>query len=57
MKKFRCGDLVPGCAMTFSGSTEEILAAVGSHARHDHGMTEVSPELVAQVRGAITPVA
>jgi predicted small metal-binding protein len=54
MKKFRCGDLMPGCAKTFAGSTEEILAAVAHHARHDHGVTEVTSELADAVRGSMT---
>ncbi len=56
MKQFRCGDLIPGCAAAFTGTTDDILAAVGTHARDAHGLAEVSPELVAQVRGAATPV-
>ena len=56
MKKFRCGDLVPGCAATFAGTTEEILAAVATHAHHDHGIAEVTPELAAAVRGNLTAV-
>jgi predicted small metal-binding protein len=54
MKKFRCGDLIPGCAATFAGSTEEILAAVAGHARRDHGVTEVTSELADAVRGSMT---
>jgi predicted small metal-binding protein len=56
MKKFRCGDLMPGCAATFAGSTEEVLAAVATHARHDHGL-DVTPDLAAAVRGAMTVAA
>ncbi|HEU4676971.1 MAG: DUF1059 domain-containing protein [Motilibacteraceae bacterium] len=53
MKKFRCGDVVPGCAATFSGTEDAILADVAAHAAHDHGLLEVPAELVAQVRGAM----
>ena len=53
MKKFRCGDLMPGCTAQFSGTEEDILAAVGAHAHRDHGLTEVSPELVDAVRGKL----
>ena len=56
MKQFRCGDLMPGCGAVFTGTADEILAAVGAHARDGHGVTQVTPDLVAQVRGAITPV-
>jgi predicted small metal-binding protein len=50
MKRFRCGDVVPGCDAEFTGHEDEILAAVGAHARSAHGMTEVGPDLVAAVR-------
>ena len=53
MKKFRCGDLIPGCAATFAGSAEEILGAVATHARDDHGLAGVSPELADAVRGKL----
>lgn len=53
MKAFRCGDVVPGCARSFSGTEDEILAAVAQHAQHDHGLSEIPDELVAQVRAAI----
>lgn len=56
MKQFRCGDVVPGCTSAFTGTEDEILAGVAQHAREDHGLAEVSPELVAAVRGAIRPV-
>jgi predicted small metal-binding protein len=56
MKTFRCGDLIPGCAVTFTGTEQEILAGVGTHAHRDHGLSEVTPELVDAVRGALVPL-
>lgn len=53
MKKFRCGDVVPGCTHAFEGSLDEILVAVSAHARTDHGLVDVPVELVAQVRRAV----
>jgi predicted small metal-binding protein len=53
MKKFRCGDVVPGCTRAFTGSVDEILLAVSGHARTDHGLVEVPAELVVQVRSAM----
>jgi predicted small metal-binding protein len=51
MKQFSCGDVVPTCTRTFVAPTdEEILAAVAAHARDDHGLTDIPPELVDQVR-------
>lgn len=55
MKEFRCGELVPGCAATFHGeSDEEILEQVAGHARQDHGMDEVPPEVVDEIRAVIS---
>ncbi len=51
MKSFACGDVVPGCAATFLGpDVDTILGLVATHAGHDHGLAEVPPELVTQVR-------
>lgn len=54
-KHIACGDVVPGCTFTASADTEEaLLKQVVAHAAHDHGVTEVTPELAAKVRAAIT---
>lgn len=53
MKRFRCGDVVPGCTASFAGTEDEILGQVAAHAAHDHGISEVTPELVGAVRGAM----
>ncbi len=53
-KHLQCGDVVDGCKAKFTaGSEEEILKQVAAHAAQAHGVTEVSPELVAKVRSAI----
>lgn len=53
-KHIACGDVVPGCAFTASAATEEeLVRKVVEHAAKDHGVTEVSPELAAQVKAAI----
>ncbi|MDZ7726866.1 MAG: DUF1059 domain-containing protein [Dehalococcoidia bacterium] len=58
MKEFACGDVMPGCDAKFRFATEEeILQAVGVHAREDHGISEVPNEVVEQVRSAIRVVA
>lgn len=57
MKKFACGDVVPGCEATWVCSEEDdILSKVATHASVDHGLVEVSPELVAAVRANIVTV-
>lgn len=54
MKRFSCGDVVPGCKTVFYGKTEaDILSQVAAHARRDHGMTEVPSEVADQVRAKI----
>lgn len=54
MKRFSCGDVVPGCKARFEGEDEDaILSQVARHAAHDHGMDHVPPEVVQQVRDHI----
>jgi predicted small metal-binding protein len=54
MKRFSCGDVVPGCKARFEGEDEDaILRQVAHHAAHDHGMDQVPPEVVQQVRDHI----
>ena len=57
MKHFRCGDVVPGCGETFTGTEDDVMTQVGAHAASDHGITEVGPELVDAVRTHMTSVA
>jgi predicted small metal-binding protein len=55
MKKFACGDVVPGCDGVVTGETEDdVLAAAATHAAAAHGMTEVPGEVVAAIRAGIT---
>ena len=47
--------LVPGCYATFQGeSDEEILRQVVVHAREQHGMDQVPPDVVNEIRAEIT---
>ena len=47
-------EIVPDCTFTASAATEEeLLKKVVDHAAHDHGITEVTPELAAKVKAAI----
>ena len=53
-KHIACSAVVPGCSFTASAATEdELMQKVAEHAAAAHGVTEVSPELAAQVRAAI----
>jgi predicted small metal-binding protein len=53
MKAFACGDVVPGCTLSFTGPDDDtVLRQVAAHAVADHGVASVPAELVAQVRAA-----
>jgi predicted small metal-binding protein len=53
-KRIACADIVPDCPFTASAATEEeLLQKVVAHAAHDHGVTEITPELAAKVKAAI----
>ncbi len=57
MKAFTCGAVVPGCTATFEGESEDALfAQIAEHARSEHGIEQVTPELVAEVRRHIHTV-
>ena len=45
--KLSCGDAMPGCSARFEeDSREQILEQVTKHARNDHGVTDVTPEML-----------
>ena len=49
-----CGDVITGCSAVLSGPTEsELLQQVADHAEADHGITEITPEVLDAVRSAI----
>ena len=53
-KYIACAEIVPDCPFTASAATEEeLLKQVVAHAAHDHGITEVTPELATKVKAAI----
>lgn len=53
-KEIRCRDVGVDCDWVASGETEEeIMKKAGEHAKKDHGMNEIPPELVQKVREAI----
>jgi predicted small metal-binding protein len=54
MKRFSCGEVVPGCDATFEAPDEEgILRQVLVHAREAHGMDEVPPDVTDKVVAGI----
>jgi predicted small metal-binding protein len=55
MKEFKCAVLVPDCWAAFEGETDaEILEQVAVHAREEHGMDDLPPEIAAKIRAAIS---
>jgi predicted small metal-binding protein len=54
MKYIRCRDVGVDCDFEARGATtEEVLAQCAQHAKTDHGMDEIPPELAEKVRAAI----
>ena len=53
-KVIRCRTVGVDCDFEARGeSTEEVLRKCAEHARADHGMNEIPPELMAKVQAAI----
>lgn len=53
-KVLHCNDLIPGCPFKAHGDTEqEVLTQAAAHVKAAHNIQKLSPEFVAQVRGAI----
>jgi predicted small metal-binding protein len=51
-----CGDAVPGCSARFEDeSRDRILEQVVAHARNDHGVTDVTPEMLEAIGANIVP--
>jgi predicted small metal-binding protein len=54
MFKLACGDVMPGCAARFENSDRAaMLAEVAGHAASAHGISEITPEVLAAVEGKI----
>lgn len=57
VKRFNCGEVVAGCTWTAQGEADEALfEQITAHARDEHGMDEVPPEIVDVIRGKIREV-
>lgn len=55
MKTFACGDVIPGCGARFSAADEDGIFSRAGHAAVDHGVSDITPELVQAVRDRIVP--
>ncbi|HET9088330.1 MAG TPA: DUF1059 domain-containing protein [Acidobacteriaceae bacterium] len=53
-KVLKCGDLNPGCKFEARGENEmEVLGAAAEHARTQHGMNTIPPEVISKARTLI----
>ncbi len=53
-KEIRCGDLMPGCSFVAEGQdVAEVMAKGAEHAKKDHGMATIPPEMIQKVQGLI----
>lgn len=53
-KILRCSDLNPHCAAILRAETEdELLRKAALHALTEHGMTQIPPEVLECIKGAI----
>lgn len=54
MFKLACGDVMPGCAARFESSDRDaLMSQVAAHAARDHGITDLTPEVVAAVESKL----
>ena len=54
MKELFCGSIVPGCDWHGRAETEaELLRKAAEHARTAHGIEQISPDLLANIRSKI----
>ena len=52
--KLACGDVMPGCASRFENDSKDALMNdVAMHAKADHGITEITPEIASAVESKI----
>ena len=53
-KILSCGDVMPGCKAVIEGKdVAEIMTKAAEHAKKDHGITTIPPEVAAKVQAAI----
>jgi predicted small metal-binding protein len=53
-KELRCGDLMPGCNKVIEGKDEtDVMVKAAEHARKEHNIQQMTPDLEDKVRDAI----
>jgi predicted small metal-binding protein len=54
MKELRCSDLMPGCSFRAEGKdVDEVMKKAVDHAKKDHGMTQIPPDVAQKAQAAI----
>lgn len=54
MFKLACGDVMPGCSARFENSDRDaLMSEVAAHAARDHGITDLTPDVVAAVESKV----
>jgi predicted small metal-binding protein len=54
MKELRCSDINPGCSFRAEGRDEaEVMKKAVEHARKDHGMSQIPPDVAQKAQAAI----
>ena len=53
-KSIECNDLFPGCAFKPEADSEaDLLQKVAAHAASEHGLTDITDDIVSKVKGCI----
>ncbi len=53
-KILKCGDVAPGCNAVIEGKdVAEVMAKAVEHAKKDHGMATIPPDLAVKAQAAI----
>lgn len=53
-KTFICAEIFPACSHKCYGHDDtEVLVQTAGHLRADHGLREISPEMLGKIRAAI----
>jgi predicted small metal-binding protein len=53
-KVLKCGDVMPGCKTTIRGDSEhDVLRKAAEHAKTDHKMDNIPPDVLSKVKTAI----
>lgn len=52
--KLACGDVMPGCTARFADADHDaLLGQVAAHAAAEHGISEITPEVLAAVESKV----